>query len=199
MTEDVNGTPLIVDSDAHVVESDRTWDYLEPSEKQYRPVQLASPEQDGVSLQFWLVDGKVRGLRLPAFSEEELERLQRQVGRRFAEPKESNELGNVGLRLEYMDANKVDVQVLHNTMFIEKVTERPPVEVALCGSWNRWLADIWSQSDGTAAVVVPRADPEHVGRSGPDPFLQGARRLRGADATGGGQPAAGGPVLLPHL
>ena len=148
MTEDVNGTPLIVDADAHVVECDRTWDYLETPEKQYRPVQLASPEQDGVSLQFWLVDGKVRGLRLPAFSEEELERLQRQVGRRFAESKESGELGNVGLRLEYMDANKVDVQVLHNTMFIEKVTERPPVEVALCGSWNRWLADIWSQSDG---------------------------------------------------
>ena len=139
---------MIVDADAHVVECDRTWDYLETPEKQYRPVQLASPEQDGVSLQFWLVDGKVRGLRLPAFSEEELERLQRQVGRRFAEPRESGELGNVGLRLEYMDANKVDVQVLHNTMFIEKVTERPPVEVALCGSWNRWLADIWSQSDG---------------------------------------------------
>jgi hypothetical protein len=119
MTEDVNGTPLIVDADAHVVECDRTWDYLETPEKQYRPVQLASPEQDGMSLQFWLVDGKVRGLRLPAFSEEELERLQRQVGRRFAESKESGELGNVGLRLEYMDANKVDVQVLHNTMFIE--------------------------------------------------------------------------------
>ena len=157
MAREANGRPLIVDADAHVVECDRTWDYLDPSDSRYRPVQLASPEKNGASLQFWLVDGKVRGLRLPAFSEEELERLQSVVGRRFAEPKESTELGNVGLRLEHMDKIGVDVQVLHNTMFIEQVTQRAPVEVALCGSWNRWLADIWSQSDGRLrwSCVVP--------------------------------------------
>ena len=148
MSGEANGNPLIVDSDAHVVECDRTWDYLDASERQYRPVPLASPEENGASLQFWLVDGKVRGFRFPAFSEEELARRQQQVGRKFAEAKEARELGNVGLRLEHMDETGVDVQVLHNTMFIEQVTERPPVEVALCGSWNRWLADIWSQSDG---------------------------------------------------
>ena len=54
----------------------------------------------------------------------------------------------MGLRLEHMDATGVDVQVMHNTMFIEPVTDRAPVEVALCGSWNRWLSDIWSQSEG---------------------------------------------------
>ena len=148
MSGDGNGKSLIVDADAHVVECDRTWDYLDPSERQYRPVPLASPEESGTTLQFWLVDGKVRGFRFPAFSEAELERRQRRVGRRFAEADESRELGNVGLRLEHMDDTGVDVQVLHNTMFIEQVTERPPVEVALCGSWNRWLADIWSQSEG---------------------------------------------------
>ena len=148
MSTEANGNPLIVDSDAHVVECDRTWDYLEPSERQFRPVPLASPEENGAALQFWLVDGKVRGFRFPAFSEEELQRRQQQVGRKFAEAKEARELGNVALRLEHMDDTGVDVQVLHNTMFIEQVTERPPVEVALCGSWNRWLADIWSQSDG---------------------------------------------------
>ena len=148
MSGDANGKLLIVDADAHVVECDRTWDYLEPSEQQFRPVPLAAPEDGGVTLQFWLVDGKVRGNRFPAFSEEELRRRQEQVGRKFAEAREARELGNVGLRLEHMDDIGVDVQVLHNTMFIEEVTERAPVEVALCGSWNRWLADIWSQSDG---------------------------------------------------
>jgi len=142
------GNSLIVDADAHVVECDRTWDYLEPADRKYRPIALESPEEDGAKLQFWLVDGKVRGFRFPAFSEEELERRSRQVGRRFADVKESRELGNVALRLEHMDATGVNVQVLHNTMFIEQVTGRAPVEVALCGSWNRWLADIWSQSDG---------------------------------------------------
>ena len=148
MSGDTNGKPLIVDSDAHVVECDRTWDYLEASERQYRPVPLASPEEAGIKQQFWVVDGKVRGFRFPAFSEEALQRRERQVGRKFADADESVELGNVGLRLEHMDDTEVDVQVLHNTMFIEQVTDRAPVEVALCGSWNRWLADIWSQSDG---------------------------------------------------
>ena len=61
MSGDANGKLLIVDADAHVVECDRTWDYLEPSEQQFRPVPLAAPEDGGVTLQFWLVDGKVRG------------------------------------------------------------------------------------------------------------------------------------------
>ncbi|MCY4441702.1 MAG: hypothetical protein OXE53_16030, partial [Deltaproteobacteria bacterium] len=117
MSTEANGNPLIVDSDAHVVECDRTWDYLEPSERQFRPVPLASPEENGAALQFWLVDGKVRGFRFPAFSEEELQRRQQQVGRKFAEAKEARELGNVALRLEHMDDTGVDVQVLHNTMF----------------------------------------------------------------------------------
>jgi len=38
--------------------------------------------------------------------------------------------------------------VLHNTMFIEPATDRAVVEVALCKSWNRWLADIWRQGKG---------------------------------------------------
>jgi len=148
MSMDTRAGSLIVDADAHVVECDRTWDYLEPSDRKYRPTPLEAPEENGAKLQFWLVDGKVRGFRFPAFSAAELERRQQQVGRKFADAKEARELGNVGLRLEHMDETGVDVQVLHNTMFIEQVTERAPVEVALCGSWNRWLADIWSQSKG---------------------------------------------------
>ena len=28
----------VIDADAHVVETERTWDYLEPSEQKYRPM-----------------------------------------------------------------------------------------------------------------------------------------------------------------
>ena len=31
---------LTIDADAHVVESERTWDYLEDSDKRYRPVPI---------------------------------------------------------------------------------------------------------------------------------------------------------------
>lgn len=139
---------LVIDADAHVVESDHTWDYMDPSEKQFRPIPLETREEAGVKLQFWLIDGKVRGFRFPAFSAAELEKRSQQVGRRFADSQESRELGNVGLRLEHMDQTGVDVQVLHNTMFIESATDRASVEVALCKSWNRWLADIWRQGKG---------------------------------------------------
>ena len=58
---------LVVDSDAHVVESARTWEFMDPSEKQFKPIPLETREEAGVKLQFWLIDGKVRGLRFPAF------------------------------------------------------------------------------------------------------------------------------------
>ncbi len=139
---------LVIDADAHVVESARTWDFMDPSDRQYRPVPLETREEAGVKLQFWLIDGRVKGFRFPAFSAAALEQRSRQVGRRFADDLESRELGNVDLRLEHMDQSGVNVQVLHNTIFIESATDRPAVEVALCKSWNRWLADIWRQGKG---------------------------------------------------
>jgi predicted TIM-barrel fold metal-dependent hydrolase len=145
---EANVKDLIIDADAHVVESARTWDYMDPSENQYRPIPLETREDAGMKLQFWVIDGKVRGFRFPAFSAAELERRSRQVGRKFADAQEARELGNVDLRLEHMDQSGVDIQVLHNTMFIEPATDRAAVEVALCKSWNRWLADIWRQGKG---------------------------------------------------
>ena len=118
----------IIDADAHVVESDRTWDFMDPSDKQYRPQPLESREESGMKLQYWLIDGKVRGFRFPAFSPAELEKRAQQVGRKFADMAESREMGNVGLRLEHMDQTGTDVQVLHNTMFIESCADRPAVD-----------------------------------------------------------------------
>ena len=147
----------IIDADAHVVEADHTWDYLEGSEKQFRPVCLESREQAGITLQFWLIDGKVRGFRQPAFTPAALAELAAKTGRKFAADPASRDMGDVGLRLDYMDRNGVDFQVLYNTIFIEAISNRPAVEVALYGCWNRWLADIWRQSNNRLrwACMVP--------------------------------------------
>ena len=64
----------VIDADAHVVECAHTWDFMDPSDRQYRPISLETREEAGVRLQFWVIDGKVRGFRFPAFSAEELER-----------------------------------------------------------------------------------------------------------------------------
>lgn len=147
----------IIDADAHVVEWEHTWDYLERSEEKFRPVCLETREEAGIKLQFWLIDGNVRGFRQPAFSEAALEKLSQTTGRKYAIDQTAREMGNVGLRLDYMDRNGVDVQVLYNTIFIEAISNRPAVEVALYRCWNRWLADIWSQSNNRLrwACMVP--------------------------------------------
>src|SRR5512147_226387 len=94
---------IVIDADAHVVECSRTWDFMDPSERQFRPTPLETREENGIKLQFWIIDGKVRGFRFPAFSTAELEKRSRQVGRKFADEQEARELGNVDLRLEHMD------------------------------------------------------------------------------------------------
>jgi len=42
-----------------------------------------------------------------------------------------------------MDQLGIDVQVVYPTIFIEQVTDKPEIDVALCTSYNRWMADIW--------------------------------------------------------
>lgn len=38
--------------------------------------------------------------------------------------------------------------MLYPSLFLRPVTTRPEVEVALCKTYNRWLADIWRQGQG---------------------------------------------------
>jgi hypothetical protein len=49
------------------------------------------------------------------------------------------------------------VQVLYPTIFLRPITNDPSIEMALCTSYNRWLAEIWSKGDGRLrwAVVLP--------------------------------------------
>src|SRR2546428_7222763 len=61
---------MIIDADAHVVETVHTWDYLEGSDKKYRPQLFRS--EDNPSTQYWFLDGKSIGFRNPTLSEQEL-------------------------------------------------------------------------------------------------------------------------------
>jgi len=137
---------MVIDADAHVVECAHTWDFMDPAEEKYRPVMVEVPGE--TKLQYWLIDGKLRGFRFPAFTQAQLEDMSAKAGRSMATPQEANEMVDVDLRLQHMDRIGVDVQVLHNTMFIEQATDNPAIELALCKSWNRWLADIWRKGRG---------------------------------------------------
>lgn len=136
----------IIDADAHVIETERTWDYLDPSDRKYRPKLFTTAED--ATRQYWVIDDKIAGFRFPTLSEPELHEFAERAGRNFETPQAARQLDDVGLRLKHMDELGIDVQVLHNTFWIERITTRPEAEVALCRSWNRWLADITKQSRG---------------------------------------------------
>ncbi len=131
----------VIDADAHVVETERTWEFMDPSEAGFRPV-LAAPTNAPGNLR-WLVDDKLRRRAMLSRSNESLPQ-----GRNTATPAEAREMADLDARLRHMNELGIDVQVLHNTLFIEQVAERPEVELAICKGWNRWLADIWERGDG---------------------------------------------------
>src|SRR5919106_5802677 len=149
-----NALPVI-DADAHVIETERTWDYLEPSEQKFRPRLFYSPEDE--TRQYWVMDDKIRGFRFPTLSERQLRDFSDRAGRNFATPQAARELDDVELRLKHMDELGIDIQVLHNTLWIEQVSTLPEVEAALCRSWNHWLADVWKKSLGRLrySCVIP--------------------------------------------
>ena len=36
-----------IDVDTHIIECDKTWDYFDPSERQYRPTKIEAPTPEG--------------------------------------------------------------------------------------------------------------------------------------------------------
>ena len=133
-----------VDSDAHVVETPQTWEYLDASEAKYRPM----PVQSADGLLHWFIDGKIRGLFRSVMTAQQFSELSRRFDRRIDTPRESYEMENIEARLRHMDELGIDIQVLYPTVFLEQCADRPDVDIAVCGSYNRWLADIWKQSGG---------------------------------------------------
>ena len=135
----------VIDADAHVIETERTWDFLEPSERKYRPT--LAPPLPGSTRARWMVEGKQVGFRFQTLTEQEVQRREA-AGRPVVTSQALRELDDVGLRVADMDRLGIDVQVLHNTIAIQALTEDPAVDVALCRAWNRWLAEIWKQGKG---------------------------------------------------
>jgi predicted TIM-barrel fold metal-dependent hydrolase len=150
----------VIDADAHVIESEHTWDYLLPHEEKFRPKLFASPENPEHA--YWILGGKIIGHRNPAASEEDLIRMSAETGRDLVSTRSSRELSDVQERVRHIDELGIDTQVLHNTLWIQPVTTNPAVDVALCGSWNRWMADVWKQSAGRLrwCAVMPTLDME---------------------------------------
>jgi predicted TIM-barrel fold metal-dependent hydrolase len=147
-----------IDSDAHVVETEHTWDFMEASDQKYRPL-IVRPRGEG-GAEYWFVDGKIRGLVRIVMTAKEMDEVAGRTGRVMMTPRETREMENVPARLRHMDQLGIDVQVLYPTMFIEQITEKPDWEIAICKGYNRWLADIYRQAQGRLRwiCVLPLLD-----------------------------------------
>ena len=119
---------VVIDSDAHVLETNHTWDYLLESERDMRPRIVPTPNDSLSGGESWLVDGTYIGKA-------------RNVGHDTS--REAREMEDIKARLKHMDELDIDVQVLYPTIFLRPFTRRPEVELAVTRSYNRWLIDIW--------------------------------------------------------
>jgi uncharacterized protein len=135
-----------IDADAHVIETDRTWAFLEEHEQQYRPAALVVRDADGQGnmREVWRIGRRVMPRR--AFAVE-----------RTGTSEETRELASIEARLRHMDELGVDVHVLYPTLFLNPVTTVPEVEAALYKSYNRWMSEIWEKGHGRLhwAVLAP--------------------------------------------
>jgi len=147
-----------IDSDAHVVESEHTWDFMEAADQKYRP-EIVKPRGAG-SAEYWFIDGKIRGLVRAVMTAKEMDEVADRTGRVMNTRRETREMENVGARLRHMDELGIDVQVLYPTMFIEQISDKPAWEIAICKGYNRWLADIHRQGNGRLRwiCVLPLLD-----------------------------------------
>lgn len=151
-----SGSPII-DADAHVIETERTWDFLEPSEEKFRPKLYSSPSDP--TIEYWVIADRVSGRRFPTLSDQQLRALSNRGNKRVDTPQAARQVDDVKVRVAEMDRLGIDIQVLHNTLWIEQVSRNANVEAALCRSYNKWAADIWRQANGRLhwTCVVPAA------------------------------------------
>jgi predicted TIM-barrel fold metal-dependent hydrolase len=121
----------VIDADAHVLETERTWGYMLESERGHRPRIVPTPNDPSSGGESWLVDGTYIAKA-------------RNVGHDTS--RAAREMEDIQGRLEHMDELDIDVQVLYPTIFLRPFTRRPEVELAVTRSYNRWLIDIWKQA-----------------------------------------------------
>jgi aminocarboxymuconate-semialdehyde decarboxylase len=130
---------LTIDADAHVIENESAWDYMLESERQFKPRIVGAANGDP-SIDYWLIDGRL----MPRSNVEK------------NLPREAREMSDLSIRIKHMDELNVDVQVIYPTIFIFPTARRPEVDLALCRSYNRWMADIVKKApERFRWIVVP--------------------------------------------
>ena len=127
----------VIDADAHVIETERTWSFMLEEDRRFAPELLVSTKN---GVEYWRIEERV-------FANSNLG---------LNVPEDARDLTDVNSRLVHMDSLGIDIQVLYPSLFLRPLTARAELELALCRGYNRWLAEIWKLGkDRLRWVVIP--------------------------------------------
>ena len=148
----------VIDADAHVIETERTWSFMLEEDHRFAPELLVST-RNGV--EFWRIEDRVfpnsnLGLNVP---------------------EESRDLTDVTSRLAHMDSLGIDIQVLYPSLFLRPLTARAEVELALCRLQPLARSNL-ETGERSAALDCPASAPVHGPGHRRSQFWQSQRRLR---------------------
>jgi len=118
----------VIDADAHVIETEATWEYMEGDAEQYKPIPVVS-QRDGKP--FWVIDGVLRARRVNVGTDTTTE---------------SQELTDVAARLADMDKFGTDIQVVYPSLWTTLTFKHTEAEQAVCKSYNHYMADACGQA-----------------------------------------------------
>lgn len=133
-----------VDADAHVIETARTWDYMDDREQQFRPQIFIRDRSDRAPFtnsqrnEFWKIGDQFQ--------------TKTNVSRDL--PEDVRDMVDLDGRIAHMDETSVDIQVLYPTLFLRPVTTEHDREFAIVRSYNRWLSEISNKSKGRLRWVA---------------------------------------------
>jgi predicted TIM-barrel fold metal-dependent hydrolase len=116
-----------VDCDTHVIETTRTWDYMDPGEEVFRPMVIGD---------HWVVEDLEMQWPGPMAKQ----------WRDVVFP--GADLEDINARLEHMDDFGIDVQLLFPTWWLLYPVSSPAAEAAMYRSYNRWMAEGTADSGG---------------------------------------------------
>lgn len=147
----------IIDADSHVIESQETWQYLEPKFARRRPVPVAVPADTSFLdwNTFWIIDRQVRHFGATPIEGNVM------AGRKTYSP-DVQQITDVKARLAAMDRMGVAKQLVHPSFALSTLTEDPELEAALFQSYNTFMSRACAESGGRIFfnAVMPYRRPE---------------------------------------
>jgi predicted TIM-barrel fold metal-dependent hydrolase len=123
-----------IDADAHVIESQLTWEHITEEDRKYTPIMVTQTwgaevksNEGRRASEYWIMDNRTHAKDKNVGSDTTVE---------------SREMRDVEARLAHMDELGIDVQVLYPTVFLRPAVRTRSAELALVKSYNRWLASL---------------------------------------------------------